>query len=261
MYPAEEASAGSSATTKCSLRKKVLQDLPQVRGRQRSSAGSHGRSCRTFFRWITWKILQKLLPQESAEEPSTLLPQKPLSYAWKKVLLAEEPSSSTSSTTEICLQCFAKLTYFILLTAGKNEEEEFNTEPLFVLMMSVKNNTQVLINCQNNKKLLGRVRAFDRNCNMVLENVREIWTEVWCQRLVKERKTPSQSTRIDSSAKCFSVEILSPLFLGTPNEILLSTSTSPVVVKPVAAITVTEISQAMIEELSLNLLVVGGVTA
>ncbi|XVF32780.1 hypothetical protein REPUB_Repub17cG0112100 [Reevesia pubescens] len=33
--------------------------------------------------------------------------------------------------------------------------------------MSVKNNTQVLINCRNNKKLLGRVRAFDRHCNMV----------------------------------------------------------------------------------------------
>lgn len=38
--------------------------------------------------------------------------------------------------------------------------------------------TQVLINCRNNKKLLGRVRAFDRHCNMVLENVREMWTEV-----------------------------------------------------------------------------------
>lgn len=37
---------------------------------------------------------------------------------------------------------------------------------------------QVLINCRNNKKLLGRVRAFDRHCNMVLENVREMWTEV-----------------------------------------------------------------------------------
>lgn len=61
---------------------------------------------------------------------------------------------------------------------GKNEEEEFNTGPLSVLMMSVKNNTQVLINCRNNKKLLGRVRAFDRHCNMVLENVREMWTEV-----------------------------------------------------------------------------------
>ncbi|OVA13885.1 Ribonucleoprotein LSM domain [Macleaya cordata] len=36
---------------------------------------------------------------------------------------------------------------------------------------------QVLITCRNNKKLLGRVRAFDRHCNMVLENVREMWTE------------------------------------------------------------------------------------
>ncbi|XP_027163759.1 small nuclear ribonucleoprotein Sm D2 [Coffea eugenioides] len=61
---------------------------------------------------------------------------------------------------------------------GKNEEEEFNTGPLSVLMMSVKNNTQVLINCRNNRKLLGRVRAFDRHCNMVLENVKEMWTEV-----------------------------------------------------------------------------------
>lgn len=43
---------------------------------------------------------------------------------------------------------------------------------LFLLVL------QVLINCRNNKKLLGRVRAFDRHCNMVLENVREMWTEV-----------------------------------------------------------------------------------
>ncbi|PKI32038.1 hypothetical protein CRG98_047569 [Punica granatum] len=62
--------------------------------------------------------------------------------------------------------------------ATKNEEEEFNTGPLSVLMMSVKSNTQVLINCRNNRKLLGRVRAFDRHCNMVLENVREMWTEI-----------------------------------------------------------------------------------
>jgi len=57
------------------------------------------------------------------------------------------------------------------------EEEEFNTGPLSVLTMSVRNNTQVLINCRNNKKLLGRVKAFDRHCNMVLENVKEMWTE------------------------------------------------------------------------------------
>lgn len=44
----------------------------------------------------------------------------------------------------------------------KREEEEFNTGPLSVLTQSVKNNTQVLVNCRNNKKLLGRVKAFDR---------------------------------------------------------------------------------------------------
>ncbi|KAE8751209.1 hypothetical protein FOCC_FOCC002037 [Frankliniella occidentalis] len=60
---------------------------------------------------------------------------------------------------------------------AKLEEEEFNTGPLSVLTQSVKNNTQVLINCRNNKKLLGRVKAFDRHCNMVLENVKEMWTE------------------------------------------------------------------------------------
>ena len=59
----------------------------------------------------------------------------------------------------------------------KTEEEEFSTGPLSVLTQSVKSNTQVLINCRNNKKLLCRVKAFDRHCNMVLENVKEMWTE------------------------------------------------------------------------------------
>jgi len=30
---------------------------------------------------------------------------------------------------------------------------------------------------RNNRKLLARVKAFDRHCNMVLENVKEMWTE------------------------------------------------------------------------------------
>ncbi|KAI8020308.1 putative small nuclear ribonucleoprotein Sm D2 [Camellia lanceoleosa] len=39
--------------------------------------------------------------------------------------------------------------------------------------------TQVMEAFQkNNQKLLGRVRAFDRHCNMVLEKVREMWTEI-----------------------------------------------------------------------------------
>ncbi|KAF9187851.1 Small nuclear ribonucleoprotein Sm D2 [Mortierella polycephala] len=60
----------------------------------------------------------------------------------------------------------------------KLEEEEFNTGPLSVLQQSVKNHTQILISCRNNRKLLARVKAFDRHCNMVLENVKEMWTEV-----------------------------------------------------------------------------------
>lgn len=60
----------------------------------------------------------------------------------------------------------------------KKEEDLFRTGPLSVLTMSVKNNSQVLINCRNNRKLLGRVKAFDRHCNMVLENVKEFWTEI-----------------------------------------------------------------------------------
>lgn len=92
----------------------------------------------------------------------------------------------------------------------KKEEEEFRTGPLSVLTTSVKTNSQargvqprtrpdepicmkelpiefcisfgrhlqVLINCRNNHKLLGRVKAFDRHCNMILENVTELWTEV-----------------------------------------------------------------------------------
>jgi small nuclear ribonucleoprotein D2 len=38
-------------------------------------------------------------------------------------------------------------------------------------------NVPLLINCRNNKKLLARIKAFDRHCNMVLENVTEFWTE------------------------------------------------------------------------------------
>mmetsp|Transcript_13341 Transcript_13341/g.33473 ORF Transcript_13341/g.33473 Transcript_13341/m.33473 type:complete len:109 (+) Transcript_13341:159-485(+) len=60
----------------------------------------------------------------------------------------------------------------------KKEEEEFRTGPLSVLTTSVKTNTQILINCRNNRKLLARVKAFDRHFNMVLENVKEMWTEV-----------------------------------------------------------------------------------
>jgi small nuclear ribonucleoprotein D2 len=44
----------------------------------------------------------------------------------------------------------------------------------------------VLISCRNNRKLLCRIKAFDRHFNLLLENVREIWYET--KNGVKEEK-------------------------------------------------------------------------
>nr|XP_002127683.1 small nuclear ribonucleoprotein Sm D2-like [Ciona intestinalis] len=78
------------------------------------------------------------------------------------------------------------------------EKEEFQTGPLSVLTDSVKNNTQVLINCRNNRKLLARVKAFDRHCNMVLENVKEMWTETPKSGKGKKKQQPVNRDRFIS---------------------------------------------------------------
>eukprot|EP00826_Nyctotherus_ovalis_P016263 TRINITY_DN1469_c0_g2_i1.p5 TRINITY_DN1469_c0_g2~~TRINITY_DN1469_c0_g2_i1.p5 ORF type:complete len:105 (+),score=31.57 TRINITY_DN1469_c0_g2_i1:1591-1905(+) len=57
------------------------------------------------------------------------------------------------------------------------QEDTFNEGPMSLLTKSVKSNIQVLVSCRNNRKILGRVRAFDRHMNMVLEDVMETWTE------------------------------------------------------------------------------------
>ncbi|KAM0749438.1 Sm-like ribonucleoprotein [Meredithblackwellia eburnea MCA 4105] len=57
------------------------------------------------------------------------------------------------------------------------EEHEISQGPLSVLQSSVRSSTQILVALRNNRKLLGKVKAFDRHANMVLENVKEMWTE------------------------------------------------------------------------------------
>merc|ERR1719335_1656611 len=56
--------------------------------------------------------------------------------------------------------------------------EAFQTGPLSVLTTCVKANSQTLICCRNNRKLLARIKAFDRHMNMILECVKEMWSEV-----------------------------------------------------------------------------------
>lgn len=62
----------------------------------------------------------------------------------------------------------------------------------------MKRQTQILINCRNNHKLLGRVKAFDRHCNMVLENVKEMWTELPQAGKGKKKSKPVNKDRFIS---------------------------------------------------------------
>ena len=47
-----------------------------------------------------------------------------------------------------------------------------------LLTESLVDQTKVLIRLRNNKRLVGRVRAFDKHWNMVLEGVKELWNGV-----------------------------------------------------------------------------------
>jgi small nuclear ribonucleoprotein D2 len=60
-----------------------------------------------------------------------------------------------------------------LHNAPLSEEERFRVGPYSVLTRAVEKQTQVLIHCRNNKKLLARVKVFDRHCNMILQDVTE----------------------------------------------------------------------------------------
>ena len=60
----------------------------------------------------------------------------------------------------------------------KEEEKMINEGPLSLLKEAVRTNSQILIYCRNNRKLLGRIRAFDRHMNLILEAVCEIWSEM-----------------------------------------------------------------------------------
>lgn len=62
--------------------------------------------------------------------------------------------------------------------APEPEPIDFENGPLSVLTRCVKNKFQILIHGRNNKKILGNVLAFDKHCNMLLNNVKEMWQEI-----------------------------------------------------------------------------------
>lgn len=83
-----------------------------------------------------------------------------------------------------------------------------------ILQTAVRSHSQVLISVRNGRKILARVKAFDRHMNMVLENVKEMWTET--PRLANGKKgKPVNKDRFIS--KMF-VESLFSLFSPRPEE-------------------------------------------
>jgi small nuclear ribonucleoprotein D2 len=87
--------------------------------------------------------------------------------------LCPSPTASESSSFEYASNNADFSEYEI----AQLEEYEFSSGPLSILQTAVRSHTQVLISIRSNRKLLARVKAFDRHCNMVLENVKEMWTE------------------------------------------------------------------------------------
>lgn len=78
------------------------------------------------------------------------------------------------------------------------EEYEFTNGPMSLLSRALRTHTPVLISCRNNRKLLGRVKAFDRHCNLVLEQVREMWTEAGTRGRGRKRAMPANKDRFIS---------------------------------------------------------------
>ena len=96
------------------------------------------------------------------------------------------PSSSSSGSAALSVTQPDSLPASLALSAvsepvsgasAADANAALTTGPLSLLTAAVASSSPVLINCRNNRKLLGRVKAFDRHCNLLLEAVTEMWTE------------------------------------------------------------------------------------
>lgn len=83
------------------------------------------------------------------------------------------------------------------------EDYEFNHGPLRILTNAIQSRSSVIISLRNNHKLIATVKAFDRHCNMILENVKELWFENSAnsssnKKILRERFTSKMFLRGDS---------------------------------------------------------------
>ncbi|AWU75051.1 uncharacterized protein C5L36_0B03055 [Pichia kudriavzevii] len=76
---------------------------------------------------------------------------------------------------------------------------EFSQGPLRLLATAVQQDKKVLVSLRNTHKLVASVKAFDKHCNMVLENVKEFWYDGEDgNKALRERYTAKMFLRGDS---------------------------------------------------------------
>ena len=51
------------------------------------------------------------------------------------------------------------------------------TGPLKLLCEAVEENREVIISLRNNHKMYANVKAFDKHCNILIYNIKEVWSE------------------------------------------------------------------------------------
>ena len=56
-------------------------------------------------------------------------------------------------------------------------EDNFEVGPYSLLLSAARLGEQVIVSCRNNRKVVGRVKAFDRHLNLLLEEAAETWSE------------------------------------------------------------------------------------
>ncbi|CAD7965185.1 unnamed protein product [Amoebophrya sp. A120] len=61
--------------------------------------------------------------------------------------------------------------------AEQNARDNPTTGPYDLLQKAVRDNGQILINLRSTRKIIARLKAYDRHMNMVLEQAREMWVE------------------------------------------------------------------------------------
>lgn len=116
---------------------------------------------------------------------------------------------SSSSTFLLCRNEIAEL-----------EKCESSTSPLSILRTAIHIHNQVLTSYRNNRKLLAHMKAFNRHCNMVLENVKEMWTEI-PRKVDGKKRRPVNRDRFIS--KMFDPPSFLPFFVFWSGGVLMQT--------------------------------------